>query len=129
MFSKALLLFSFVVSVATALVINPHITSPRRGDEWKAGSTQTVRWSTKNIPRSHASSTGSIVLGYLNGGASDTNEHLDLEHPLAKGFLLKDGHVDVVVPNVPARDKYIIVLFGDSGNASDEFKITNTAHH
>lgn len=77
--------------------------------------------STKDIPDKDA--TGSIVLGYLIG--NDENEHLDYKNPLASGFKLMDGQRDIVIPNVEPRKTYIIVLFGDSGNASPKFTITN----
>ena len=70
-----------------------------------------------------------------------------LEHPLAKGFLLTDGHVRVEVPDVNDGDNYIIVrkclvqvsvlsvinelisrsssVMGDSGNRSPEFTISS----
>ncbi|KAF9169081.1 hypothetical protein BGX21_004869 [Mortierella sp. AD011] len=120
MFAKALLLISFVVSVATAIVINPHITSPRKGAVWKTNSYQTVHWDTKGIKGSEA--TGTLLLGYREG--SSLNEHLDTEHPLAKGFDLKNGRVEIRVPDVDPRKRYIVVLLGDSGNASPEFRIT-----
>lgn len=31
------------------------------------------------------------------------------DNPLAKGFLLTDGHVEITVPNVAPRDDYLIV--------------------
>lgn len=69
-------------------------------------------------------------------------------HPLASNFRITDGAVNVTVPDVDARDDYIIVrelpspvvvcscwcaqlmhfslcaVFGDSGNASPKFTIT-----
>lgn len=32
-----------------------------------------------------------------------------LDHPLAKGFLLTDGHVRIEVPDVNPGDNYIVV--------------------
>ncbi|KAF9990236.1 hypothetical protein BGZ80_006946 [Entomortierella chlamydospora] len=125
MFAKALLLISFVVSVATAILINPHITSPKKGVEWKANSYQTVQWDTKGIKGSKA--TGTLLLGYREGNS--LNEHLDTAHPLAKDFPLKNGRIKVKVPNVDPRKRYIVVLLGNSGNASPEFTITNPTKH
>ncbi|KIJ27672.1 hypothetical protein M422DRAFT_99715, partial [Sphaerobolus stellatus SS14] len=66
--------------------------------------------------------TGIILLGYLdNNGSYD--EHLDINDPLARGFPLIAGSVPVIVPNVPPRDTYVVVLIGDSGNISPEFHI------
>lgn len=80
--------------------------------------------STKDIE--DKDSRGMIVLGYLSGKKGDTNEHLDLKHPLASGFKLTKGRQNIVIPNVVQRETYIIVLFGDSGNASPMFTITNS---
>ena len=69
------------------------------------------------------------------------------EHPLASGFPITDGSVQVVVPSVVDRDDYVIVrtylfskvsiedpersdipaVFGDSGNTSPKFTITSTS--
>lgn len=78
---------------------------------------------TENINDPNAK--GSIILGYLSDDKKDMNEHLDLDHPLATGFMLTDGSHDIVIPNVAERKTYIIVLMGDSGNASPKFTITN----
>ncbi|KAF8655828.1 hypothetical protein AX16_002913 [Volvariella volvacea WC 439] len=43
--------------------------------------------------------------------------------PLAEGFMLRDGQVEITVPDFPPRDNYIVVLMGDSGNSSPEFRI------
>jgi hypothetical protein len=66
-----------------------------------------------------------------------------IAHPLAKGFALSDGKVDVVVPNVESKNSYIVAracpftlpsfaavltgltVLGDSGNISPEFTITD----
>ncbi|KAG9227753.1 hypothetical protein CCMSSC00406_0000601 [Pleurotus cornucopiae] len=66
---------------------------------------------------------GRVVLGF------ETSESLNLmiDSPLAQGFLLKDGQVSITVPNVPPRNNYIVVVFGDSGNTSPQFRITGGA--
>ncbi|KAG6844712.1 hypothetical protein H0H87_004435 [Tephrocybe sp. NHM501043] len=64
---------------------------------------------------------GKVVLGHL-GPTGGLN--LDLDHPLAENFKLRVGQVEITVPSVTPRDDYIIVLFGDSGNASPAFAIT-----
>ncbi|KAG5646509.1 hypothetical protein DXG03_003276 [Asterophora parasitica] len=46
------------------------------------------------------------------------------DNPLAQNFKLRVGKIDIIVPSVPPRDDYIIVLFGDSGNSSPAFAIT-----
>ena len=64
------------------------------------------------------------------------------EHPLAQNFKLRDGSVDITVPNLPPRTDYLIVckfiskmliisvyifaVMGDSGNTSPQFAITGS---
>ncbi|KAJ7245029.1 hypothetical protein B0H12DRAFT_1128339 [Mycena haematopus] len=102
-------------------VYSPPITSPDASTTWARESTVTVTWSTAAIPQSITNPTGRLLLGYLNPGSS--NEHLDLGHPLAEGFDIRDGNRTIRVPDVPPRDNYIVVLIGSSGNRSPEFKI------
>ncbi|KAF7346561.1 hypothetical protein MSAN_01884200 [Mycena sanguinolenta] len=99
----------------------PPITSPGASTTWTRQNMVTVTWSTSDIPKSITNPTGRLLLGYLNPGSS--NEHLDLDHPLAEGFDIRDGNRTIRVPNVPPRDNYIVVLIGSSGNRSPEFKI------
>ncbi|KAF9212550.1 hypothetical protein BGZ59_006610 [Podila verticillata] len=120
---RLILLFATLGWIASAIIINPKIISPKAKTVWPAGSIQTVTWSTQDIPEKDA--TGTIVLGYLSGKEGDTNEHLDYKNPLATGFKLTKGRQNIVIPNVEERKTYIIVLFGDSGNASPMFTITN----
>ncbi|KAF7985608.1 hypothetical protein HWV62_3919 [Athelia sp. TMB] len=47
----------------------------------------------------------------------------DVDHPLASGFNILDGHVVIKVPKVSTGSKYALVLFGDSGNYSPKFTI------
>ncbi|KAG6853947.1 hypothetical protein C0991_012271 [Blastosporella zonata] len=88
-------------------VYNPMITNPLETTKWKVGSQATVTWDLSNIPQEYRSQTSKIVLGYINSGSSD--EHLDLDHPLAQGFKIADGQVRFTVPNVTAKDNYIVV--------------------
>ncbi|KAI0917131.1 hypothetical protein AcW1_007593 [Taiwanofungus camphoratus] len=100
-------------------VYSPPITSPSVFSVWTVGSNQTVTWNTASIPSENQNSTGLLLLGYQE----DNNEHLDIRSPLATGFPIASGSVNVVVPNVTTRSDYIVVLFGDSGNASPQFTI------
>ncbi|KAF8588588.1 hypothetical protein K439DRAFT_595864 [Ramaria rubella] len=104
-------------------VIDPPITYPTAGTVWNVNDRHNVTWDTSVIPPGF-NSTGMIVLGFLDDADGD-NEHLDLNNPLAQGFLLTAGRAEITVPSVTTRDTYIIVLFGDSGNASPKFTITN----
>ncbi|RDX53403.1 hypothetical protein K466DRAFT_561901 [Polyporus arcularius HHB13444] len=104
------------------IVYRPHLTSPVEGDSWPIGSQQTVTWDASDIPPEALYQTGVLLLGHLVDGSS--NEHLDIENPLASGFQIKNGAVNVTVPKVFPRSDYIVVLIGDSGNASGKFSIT-----
>ncbi|KDQ62519.1 hypothetical protein JAAARDRAFT_122290 [Jaapia argillacea MUCL 33604] len=101
-------------------VSDPRIISPSSVTLWLTGTNVTVTWDTSNIP-SDFDTKGKLVLGYLDG--VDENEHLDIENPLADGFSLIRGYIDVLVPQVDPGSDYIVVLFGDSGNRSSTFTI------
>ncbi|KAA1469702.1 hypothetical protein DENSPDRAFT_796506 [Dentipellis sp. KUC8613] len=114
----------------------PAITSPKKDDVWTIGSIVSVQWDTANPPNQVTNYNGRLLLGYMDGSG---NENLDTEHPLAQDFDLRDGKVDISVPNVPSKDSYIVVcrslslavvslsncraVIGDSGNSSPEFTI------
>lgn len=102
-------------------VYSPPVTSPDASTIWDIGSIEQVTWDTSSIPKAITNSKGKLVLGYVNNG---TDEHLDLDHPLAEGFEITQGFVQVVVPNVKPANDYIVVLFGDSGNRSPAFTIS-----
>ncbi|KAI9029575.1 hypothetical protein CLU79DRAFT_734698 [Phycomyces nitens] len=116
-------LFS-LLSLASAIVWNAPITSPSSGTKWRAGGTYTVKWKTTvagmQIPEGV---TGSLKLGYLIG--SDYNEHLNWD--LGSGFALNKGAYTITLPSdLTARTTYIVVLMGDSGNASKKFTIQSS---
>ncbi|CDO69151.1 hypothetical protein BN946_scf185042.g53 [Trametes cinnabarina] len=110
------------VSAAPTDVISPEITSPKAGDVWHIGTTQNVTWDTSAIPAG-TNQSGLILLGHIVGDSED--EHLDTKHPLAVNFPITAGFATVEVPDVEPRDDYVVVLFGDSGNTSPKFTITN----
>ncbi|EJC97887.1 uncharacterized protein FOMMEDRAFT_97900 [Fomitiporia mediterranea MF3/22] len=101
------------------IVYNPVITYPTAGVVWAVGETREITWNADDIPQEVKDTTGTIVLGFNE----NDSENLDLAHPLATGFKLTDEKVNVTVPDVADRSDYIVVLFGDSGNASPEFTI------
>ncbi|EDR13601.1 uncharacterized protein LACBIDRAFT_292424 [Laccaria bicolor S238N-H82] len=103
-------------------VVAPHITSPDANSVWPIGTTQLVTWDTSDLPPDSqiTNPIGQIILGYNESNSLN----LDFTNPLAKGFKLRDGKVQITVPNVPPRTDYLIVLFGDSGNTSPSFAIT-----
>lgn len=129
MFLKAVFTTIFLASASLAapilapqelIVFNPQITSPKQHATWQKGSKQVVKWNTENIPAQRMSTTGVILLGYME----NDSENLDIDHPLATGFPLNNGQVGVKIPeDLDASKQYFIVLFGDSGNRSPVFKI------
>ncbi|KAF8968952.1 hypothetical protein BDZ97DRAFT_300430 [Flammula alnicola] len=103
------------------IVFNPPITSPKASVSWPMGSQQVVKWDTTDIPVQRVNTTGLILLGYMENGS----ENLDIDRPLATGFPINAGSAKVIMPkDIPARNDYFVVLFGDSGNRSPEFKIS-----
>ncbi|KAG8214724.1 hypothetical protein J3R82DRAFT_9812 [Butyriboletus roseoflavus] len=129
MFIRYVLLLSSLLSSVSALplalrdVVSPPITSPTAASVWVVGQTQTVTWSTTGLPVNQTNPVGMLVLGYLY----NNSENLMLNSPLATNLNYSVGQAQVTVPNVPSRTDYIVVLFGDSGNASPEFTIINDA--
>ncbi|KAH8114403.1 hypothetical protein DFH11DRAFT_1703970 [Phellopilus nigrolimitatus] len=100
----------------------PPVTNPAEGTVWRVGDTVQVTWSTVDPPKHVTNSNGMIVLRNKNGFLKGQG---GLGEPLASNFSIYDGHVEVQVPKVPARDDYQVVLFGDSGNESPRFTISN----
>ncbi|KAL1739273.1 hypothetical protein HDZ31DRAFT_69112 [Schizophyllum fasciatum] len=94
-------------------VWSPHIFTPNAGTVWHIGQTVNVTWDTSNPPPT-VSSAGKVVL-----------RKTLLLQTLADGFDLHSGSVSFTVPNVQPANDYSIVLFGDSGNDSEDFTITN----
>ncbi|GJE88799.1 hypothetical protein PsYK624_048860 [Phanerochaete sordida] len=110
-----------VVSAGPVLkrdVFVPPVTYPREGTVWKAGSKHNVTWDVSNPPKQITNNKGMIILS--KGGILQ-----DLDDPLAENFNILDGRHEITVPDVAAGDDYAIVVFGDSGNASPDFTITN----
>lgn len=129
MFALTNLLFtiSSLVSLTLSLplnlrdVVDPPITSPTAGAVWHVGEKQLVTWSTNGLPSNVTNPVGMLVLGYMY----NNSENLMLNSPLATNINYTVGQVLITVPNVETREDYIVVLFGDSGNASPEFTIIN----
>ncbi|KAL5482502.1 hypothetical protein ACEPAI_9096 [Sanghuangporus weigelae] len=106
-------------------VANPPVISPNASTVWVVGRADTVLWDTSDLPQQITNLQGTVVLGFLND--SSGNEHLLIDSPLASGFDIRSGQIDIVVPDVEPRTDYIIALMGDSGNISDKFTITSSA--
>jgi hypothetical protein len=125
MFKFIAIAFFTLIALASAIVINPKITTPNSSTKWRAGESYTVKWDTtyndgtseQPIPDTY---TGTIKLGYLEG--DDPNEHLNWD--LASGFKLNSGAQSVTLPaDLTTKREYIVILMGDSGNASPKFFI------
>jgi len=130
----AFLLFELALGVVAAPALGPMhlskkdvwappITKPAMGTVWRVGSTVTVSWDTSTRPAQVTNPVGTLLLGSLQPNGVG-GENLDVDNPLAKGFPLSDGKVNIVVPNVAPNNNYIVALIGDSGDISPEFTIT-----
>jgi len=127
MFAFTIFLFSTLSLLAFSSpltlrdVWNPPITSPNEKTVWKVGDKVTVTSDVSNMPpvSQLTQSTGTVLLGFLNG----KGENLMIDSPLATGFNLTDAQVQFTVPSVTTRNNYIVVVLGDSGNASPQFTI------
>jgi len=117
----ATLALSFVSVVSGAAVVPrsakdvfvPNITSPTADTVWTMGKVETVTWDPSNAPVN------------ISNGAS---VYLKTYGILAKGFSLRSGSVNVTVPYLWSSmanpdTLHRIILFGDSGNESADFKI------
>jgi len=111
---------SFIPVSDDVILWSADISSPNILSNWPVGTTQTIQWDPSQVPQTAANHTGIVLLGYYE----DNSENLDTQTPLASGFMIADGQVDITVPNVTTRNDYIVVLFGNSGNASPTFTIT-----
>ncbi|KAI8137025.1 hypothetical protein BJV82DRAFT_636937 [Fennellomyces sp. T-0311] len=120
---KSLTAFLILVlaTVANAIVWNPEITTPNSGSKWRAGESYTVQWKTTVVGEEIPDGvTGMIKLGYLEEGS--INEHLYWD--LASDFPLNSGAQKITLPaDLETKTSYIIVVMGDSGNASQKFFI------
>lgn len=111
------------LSAQSVTVFSPRITSPKAAILWPRGSIHNVTWDTSNIPREKHGSTGMLMIGHY----ANNSENLDIDHPLATYFSIDKGWVGVTIPqNLPCRDDYFVVLFGDSGNRSPKFRVCKT---
>ncbi|KJA15865.1 hypothetical protein HYPSUDRAFT_48030 [Hypholoma sublateritium FD-334 SS-4] len=95
-------------------VFTPAITSPKAGDIWNVGSSQTVTWDASNPPAQLTNNIGQIML-VKNGYTTPV--------VLAAGFPILDGSATFVVPNVINGTNYAVQLFGDSGDLSPAFTV------
>ncbi|KAI8970915.1 hypothetical protein BD414DRAFT_501592 [Trametes punicea] len=129
--SKSLFVLGlFALVRAQVLNLPSTIVSPKNGDVWTVGSTQTVEWSTQGVAMSQPNgdtTLGTLWLGYLT---TRTNESSASDftfwsnQPLSQGFSLAKKEVQVVVPNVPTQSTYVIIM-GPNWDLSQSFTIEN----
>jgi len=125
-FTKLLFALSAVVGATVAApaarsvqdVYVPPVTYPTAGVEWVIGQSYNVTWDTTNPPKQITNKQGMVVL-------AKNYSITGLNTPLAAGFSILDGTVRITVPQVEPDTDYQVVLFGDSGNYSPTFTITN----
>ncbi|KAK1226267.1 hypothetical protein PQX77_010740 [Marasmius sp. AFHP31] len=102
------------------IVHRPRIIQASIGARWQRGQTRTVSWDTSDLPREKENATGTLLLGFLE----ESDENLDIDHPLADNFPLKKGFVTFTVPkHLERKNGYIVALLGDSGNISGPFAV------
>ncbi|KAA1469741.1 hypothetical protein DENSPDRAFT_640884 [Dentipellis sp. KUC8613] len=110
--------FAHAAPFVKRIVVDPPITSPTASTVWTVGDKVNVTWDASIVPSGNF--TGKLVLG----AQTSDSENLQLDNPLADAFDLHSGTVEITVPNVASGTNYIVVLFGDSGNASPQFTIS-----
>ncbi|GJE98813.1 hypothetical protein PsYK624_150500 [Phanerochaete sordida] len=93
-------------------VYSPPVLYPRAGIVWYSGQRHNVTWDNSNPPKSI--SNRAFIL--LRSGNYETPV------VLAHDFDLRAGRVEVTVPDV-ITGNFSVVLFGDSGNWSEDFTI------
>ncbi|KAL0570142.1 hypothetical protein V5O48_011820 [Marasmius crinis-equi] len=99
-------------------VWSPKILTPNANTVWVVGTTVNVTWDTTDAPV-NISNGAAVQLRKGNGPAPIDDPYLK---PV-RSFDLRTGWVEVTVPETPAGKDYLIDLFGDSGNWSEEFEI------
>ncbi|GJE98814.1 hypothetical protein PsYK624_150510 [Phanerochaete sordida] len=93
-------------------VYSPPVLYPHTGTVWYSGQRHNVTWDNSNPPKS-ISNRAFILLRWGNLGTPVV---------LAHDFDLRAGRVEVTVPDV-ITGNFSVVLFGDSGNWSEDFVI------
>ncbi|TFK39037.1 hypothetical protein BDQ12DRAFT_650706 [Crucibulum laeve] len=109
-------LFSIVsaLPVVRRDVFVPPLITPAEGAVWKIGSTQTVTWDASNPPAQITNPQGTLYFR--------KDELIQLDNPLATGFDILLGRLNVVVPEI-TPGVYQLVLLGDSGNDGPSFTV------
>ncbi|PBK66697.1 hypothetical protein ARMSODRAFT_959839 [Armillaria solidipes] len=109
------LVFAIPVNLDKRDVFVPPILYPHSGTVWTINQRHNVTWDTSNAPVNITNSRGIIMLRKDNRATPLI---------LAEGFDILLGRFEITVPWVVQGDDYSLVLFGDSGNWSENFTIT-----
>ncbi|KAK0482756.1 hypothetical protein IW261DRAFT_1362940 [Armillaria novae-zelandiae] len=109
------LVFAIPVNLDKRDVFVPPILYPHSGTVWTINQLHNVTWDTSNAPVNITNSRGIILL---------RKENRATPLILAEGFDIRLGRFEITVPWVVQGDDYSLVLFGDSGNWSENFTIT-----
>ncbi|KAL1947929.1 hypothetical protein VTO73DRAFT_13653 [Trametes versicolor] len=95
-------------------VYTPPVLYPHAGTVWYKGQTHNVTWDVSDPPAHITNPIASLML---------RKGQLPTPLILADNFSILLGRIEVTVPWVTEGDDYIVVLFGDSGDWSEEFTI------
>ncbi|KAI0258947.1 hypothetical protein BC834DRAFT_667990 [Gloeopeniophorella convolvens] len=102
-------------------VYTPPVTYPHAGTVWKVGNYHNVTWDNSDPPQRVTNPIGQIILRKNNATIGN-----QIGITLASGFsIVSESRVVVQVPDVAPGSDYYINLFGDSGDTSPLFTITN----
>ncbi|KAJ3567738.1 hypothetical protein NP233_g6172 [Leucocoprinus birnbaumii] len=113
----ALFLVAFGAPVSPRDVFVPPLTFPTAGAVLKVGHTYEITWDTTAAPRQITNPLGRLVFRH-------NNRLQNLDNPLAKGFSILAGKLNVTIPKgTPPGKNYQFVLMGDSGNYGATFSI------
>ncbi|KAI5118693.1 hypothetical protein M0805_003350 [Coniferiporia weirii] len=133
--SRILITFFAVLAslffLASALPVNlqrrdiwdPKVLYPHELTIWKVGNKYDVVWDLSQKPAEVTNFIGEIYLR-KDGETIPSGPGSQFE-PLASGFNLTIGHIEITVPNVEPGWDYQLVLMGDSGNFSPQFIIVS----
>ncbi|KAI0632429.1 hypothetical protein C8Q77DRAFT_923677 [Trametes polyzona] len=120
-------LYVLILALAAAIVpalcnsVAVSVTLPTKGTVWKVGEAQQIQW---DVPALHGASPSNpiarIILGTINPNG---RMKLMYETPIASGFPLLGGNVNLTVPSVPTGKNYIVCVFGSTRDISSPFTI------
>ncbi|KAI0351569.1 hypothetical protein OH77DRAFT_1411030 [Trametes cingulata] len=103
-----------VAELDKRVVFTPPVLYPHSGTVWTVGQRHNVTWDVSDPPVNITNKVGRIML--RKGG-------IMTPLILAANFDILLGRIEVTVPWVTPDDDYGVVLFGDSGDVSQEFTI------